>query len=100
MKLDKRLRCYVKQQANNVWRAVCVDLNLSTQAASGQEAIDKLHWLIKRYACAFKALPHALPVALLVYYYWIKFLAKPYAFNEEPKAYFFITQFPIPPLNE
>ena len=46
---DLVLRCYAEREQDGSWFAICIDLNLSTQADTAREAKAKLHSQIEQY---------------------------------------------------
>ena len=83
------LRCYIKQEQDQ-WIAVCIDLNLATQADSSNEAKQKLEAMIKSYVTeaftiyknyAEQLLSLKAPFSLILEYYFAVFIQKIKAFN-------------------
>ena len=84
------LRCYIKQEQDQ-WIAVCIDLNLATQADSSNEAKQKLEAMIKSYVTeaftidknyAEQLLSRKAPFSLILEYYFAVFIQKIKAFNQ------------------
>jgi len=83
--IDLKLRCYVQQEPDYSWFAVCIDLNLVAQGDTLEEARHKLHAIIGDFLLeAFTKdeqyfndlVPRKAPIAFLLRYYWLSLLAK------------------------
>ncbi len=84
------LRCFIKQEKNSQWVAVCIDLNLAAQTDSSNEAKQKLEAMIKSYVTealtidknyAEQLLSRKAPFSLILEYYFAVFIQKIKAFN-------------------
>ncbi len=85
------LRCYAEREKNGTWFAMCIDLNLSVQGDSVEEARRKLHNLIWQYVreaffedeAYFDSLvPRKAPLSFVLRYHWIRFLSRLDALKE------------------
>ncbi|CAD5977916.1 hypothetical protein PCC9214_04330 [Planktothrix tepida] len=83
------LRCFLKQE-NNQWVAVCIDLNLASQADTCNEAKLKLEEMINSYVqealtvdsdYAEQLLSRKAPFTLILEYYFAVLLENLPAFN-------------------
>ena len=81
-KYRKLIRC-MAYKSNNLFIAVCLDLSLSAQAETMDEAMSKLDAQIKDYVAEALADPNythqllnrSAPLSLWMKYYWLRFLS-------------------------
>lgn len=78
---DLVLRCYVEREQDGSWFAICLDLNLATQADTARQAKQKLHTQIEQYVREAmtvdlpyleQLIPRKAPLGFFVKYYLIK----------------------------
>lgn len=78
---DLILRCYLERESDGSWFAICLDLNITSQADSAKEAKDKLHTNIAKYVREALTvdkdyledlLPRRAPLYFFIRYYALK----------------------------
>jgi hypothetical protein len=78
------LRCYAEREPDGKWFAICLDLNLATEAGTQHEATEKLHAQIVSYVrealtvdakYASHLLPRRAPMSFFIRYYWMQLLS-------------------------
>lgn len=105
---DLILRCYLERESDGSWFAICLDLNLTSQADSAKEAKEKLHTHIARYVREALTvdkdyledlLPRRAPLNFFIRYYAIKAISMLRGINRQqrPVKRIFNERLPVVP---